>query len=200
MKKPPLSKSKSEVKKSTGDLFHADSYRRKARKMVMHLQQFRRNKDTTRRKTLLPNQPAVNLEPLSYQARFGALPTTRKEGLEGLVMLDRFAEITWKTLEEALGDPEAEVRAKAAQLLSTYPPPLPESVLEKLIECAWDPELIVRRVVARTLSFHPDPRSIGPLMGLLGSRDDELRDIVEASLTSICTELGPPPPASDGDT
>lgn len=141
-----------------------------------------------------------SLEALSYQARFSTQLSTRLEALEGLVMVDRFAESTLITLEEALDDPIAEVRAKSAELLGDSPPPLPDSMMDKLIARAWDPEMIVRKAVATSLASHPDPRSIGPLMGLMGTQDDELRDIVHHSLVDICRKLGPPPPRTDGDT
>lgn len=202
MKKSPFSKLKSETTESrqqTDTLYRTESYRRKARKMLMRLRSQNRQGVEQEHKQEEAQKPPVHLEAMSYQARYGALMTTRLEALEGMVMVSRFDELTWTTIERALDDEEPEVRAKAAELLATYPPSMPEVVFEKLIERAWDPELMVRRIVAHTLSFHPDPRSIGPLMGLLGSRDDELREIVEDSLSTICTKLGPPPPRIDAD-
>lgn len=226
MKKRPFANSKcSEVVKTIQkqkaveyqeERFRPESYRRKTRNVIRRLREHTERAQATnlsqvelRRSTgSWPELRAVpasgkhldSLEALSYQARFSTSVSTRVESLEGLVAVDRFAEATLITLEEALDDHAPEVRAKSAELLGSSPPPLPESMMDKLIARVWDPELIVRKAVARTLPSHPDPRAIGPLMGLLGTQDDELREIVHESLVDICTKLGPPPPRTDGDT
>jgi len=198
VKKTLFSKSGlSKTKSQNVAVRQADSYHRKSRNFLMRLRESQRHPET--QKIASPNVSQDQLEILSYQARFGVFAMTRKEGLEGLVMIDQLSKITLLALEIALDDEDPEVRVKTVELISSYDESIPDSLLDKLIERAWDPDVTVRRAVAYALTFHPDPRSIGPLMGLLGTRDDELRQIVEESLNLICEKLGPPPPIADGD-
>lgn len=144
-----------------------------------------------------PRAPEPSLEPLRYQAICGLTSATRLQALEGLVSLNVQSPVTSAALEEALQDNEAEVRAHAATLLSAIPAPLPEEILKALISRAWDRDLHVRRAAASTLGSHPDARSVGPLMGLLGTQDEELFSIVQQSLRKITKQIGPISAASD---
>ncbi|TNE49733.1 MAG: HEAT repeat domain-containing protein [Deltaproteobacteria bacterium] len=148
------------------------------------------------------NIPAVSpqqLQALVYQARYSTNASLRQEALRGLCMASRFSESTIEALEAALNDEVAEVRETAAKELASFPPPLSDTLLDQLIARVWDPDISVRKAVAASLAHHPDPRSIGPLMGLLGTPDDELRYIVHQSLVKITEQLGPPPPRSGAE-
>lgn len=209
--------SKPKVSEFRDETSRPESYRRKTRNVIRRLRERTsshpsiesvHHRASTRSWSPSSHLPSLStkdmhldsLEALSYQARFSTQVSTRLQALEGLVVMDRFAESTLTTLEEALDDPVAEVREKTAELLGGSPPPLPQSIMEKLIARVWDPEFSVRKAAALSLSNHPDPRAIGPLMGILGTQDDELREIAHQSLVDICTKLGPPPPRMDGDT
>jgi len=156
-----------------------------------------RLREKNKRKPVLEHDP--NLDAVRYQARFGAVSSARLGALKGLVMLDKYGETTLTTLEELLSDKDPEVLVGALDLLLDYPAPLPDSIIERMIRLAWDKSLDVRRSAAKALGKHPDPRAIGPLMGLLGCRDDQLREIVQDSLSTIGEHLGAPPPPVDGD-
>lgn len=149
--------------------------------------------------TPLPVVSPQQLQALVYQASYSTNASLRKEALQGLCMASRFSEATIEALEAALNDESPEVRKTAATELASFPPPLSESLLDQLIARVWDPEISVRKAVAASLAHHPDPRSIGPLMGLLGTPDDELRYIVHQSLVKITEQLGPPPPRNGAD-
>jgi len=143
------------------------------------------------------------LEPLRFQALSGANVQTRMEALEGLVALQPHAAVTYSTLQSVLEERQEapELRVKALELLAAYPPPLEEDrLMELMIASAWDKEITVRKAATRALAAHPDPRSLGPLMGLLGTKDPELRQLAERSLSKIAADLGPPPERIDGDT
>ncbi len=114
-------------------------------------------------------------------------------------MVSKDSQATLEALETALDDPESEIRITAANKLAEIPPPLPESLLKKLIARVWDADINVRKAVAKALAKHPTPHSLGPLLGLLGTSDEELREIVHLSILEICEKLGPPPPKADGD-
>lgn len=146
-----------------------------------------------------PQMSAHALKTLVYQARYSTQATLRKEALEGLFLAARFSEATIEALEAALDDKDAQVRETAARQLESFPPPLTDVLLDKLLARIWDPVISVRKAVATTLANHPDPRAIGPLMGLLGTSDLELRSIVHDSLVKITELLGPPPQRKDGE-
>ncbi len=143
------------------------------------------------------------LEPLRFQALSGLDVQARMEALEALVTLQAHAAVTYSTLQSVLEERQEtpELRVKALELLAAYPPPLGEDrLMELMIASAWDKEITVRKAATRALAAHPDPRSIGPLMGLLGTKDPELRRLAESSLSKIAADLGPPPERIDGDT
>ncbi len=191
----------------------AQSYRQKARAVVARMRKQHRHTPQGEvckelRAGMLSSQhhlqaaPEVqkpNLQALVYQTRYSPNPMLRKEALEGLFLSSRFSKATIEALETALDDKDACVRETAAGQLASFPPPLTDVLLDKLIARVWDPEMVVRKKVAETLAHHPDPRAIGPLMGLLGTPDDDLRFIVHKSLIEITEQLGPPPPRSGGD-
>ncbi len=124
---------------------------------------------------------------------------SRKEALEGLAAMFPKNKSAFEAFELALDDPEPEIRLTAANELAAYRGELPDKLLQKLIARVWDPDIEVRKAVARALASHPTPHSLGPLLGLLGTPDDELREIVYESILEICEKLGPPPPRADGD-
>lgn len=185
---------------SQAPLYPSETYRQKTRNLLHLRKSMSIHAPPQTTPTLTKATLSLQLKPLCYQAQYAALSQTRQDALEGLVMLDRFAQETLTCLETALQDPDVEVRTKALALLATYEGELPKSLMERLIDAAWDPELEVRRAAAYTLQFHPDPRALGRLMGLLGTKDETLREIAIASLNEISRRLGPPPPATDGDT
>ena len=91
MKKSPFSKLKSETTESrqqTDTLYRTESYRRKARKMMMRLRSQNRQGVEQEHKQEEAQKPPVHLEAMSYQARYGALMTTRLEALEGMVLFN----------------------------------------------------------------------------------------------------------------
>lgn len=139
------------------------------------------------------------LKALVYQAQFSSQASLRKEALEGLFVASRFSEHTIEALETALDDKDPQVREFAARKLASFPPPLTDVLLDKLLILIWDPAISVRKSVATSLAHHPDPRAIGPLFGLLGTPDLELRAIVHDSLVKITELLGPPPQRRGGD-
>lgn len=156
---------------------------------------------TTSNRQLQQRSPATReqeIQRLSYQT-YNTDVNMRMDALKGLMMIDKFAKATIDAMEKALDDPDPRIRCQVAQQLFAFPPPLPDGILNKLIARVWDPDISVRKAVAHSLSMHPDPRAIGPLMGLLGTPDDELRHIVHQSLCEICSQLGPPPSRNDGN-
>lgn len=191
----------------------AQTYSQKARAVVARMRMHQRQSSKSLPKehldpnlsstgehlSVLPTVNKQNLQALLYQVRYSPTPVQRKEALEMLFMTSRFSKDSIEALENALDDPDAGVRKMAAHQLSLFPPPLTDILLDKLIARVWDPDIGVRKTVAETLAEHPDPRAIGPLMGLLGTPDDELRYIVHHSLIKITKQLGPPPPRINGD-
>ena len=141
-------------------------------------------------------------EPLRIQALFATNTLSRLEGLEGLVALQPYATLTYETLRNILEDAEqpTQLRVKALQLLAQYPSSLEDdSLIECMVACVWDKELDVRKAATQTLRVHPDPRALGPLVGLLGTRDPELRRMADIAIHDITKKLGPPPPLTGGD-
>ncbi len=149
---------------------------------------------------LAPMLSETHFQQLAYQAKFGITADNRIAGIEGLIMTKKMAPETLVALESGLADENIEIKVRTIELLSYFEEDeLPEHLLVQLIALAWNPELAVRKAAALALQKHPDPRSIGPLAGLLGTQDDDLRQIVEESLDIICERLGPPPPKADAD-
>jgi hypothetical protein len=141
-------------------------------------------------------------DPLRIQALWAADTQSRLEGLEGLVALQPYAALTYETLRNILEDAEqpTQLRVKALQLLAQYPSSLEDDALiERMVACVWDKELDVRKAATQTLRVHPDPRALGPLVGLLGTRDPELRRMADIAIHDITKKLGPPPPLTGGD-
>ncbi|MCB9641150.1 MAG: HEAT repeat domain-containing protein [Myxococcales bacterium] len=176
--------------------------RREHALLIMRLNEQRRREQQMGCYEVRVRRREPGLEPLRFQALFGQDVQTRLEALEGLVELQPHAAVTYSTLHSVLEERQQapELRVKALELLANYPPPLEEDqLMELMIASAWDKEITVRKAATRALAAHPDPRSIGPLMGLLGTKDPELRRLAESSLSKIAADLGPPPERIDGD-
>lgn len=135
----------------------------------------------------------TGVETLTRQARYGFQVESRLAALSALVELERYSNQTMQAIEHAMNDDNPEIRARASELVGTYRRQMPEPIKKRLIALVWDKELIVRRATVKALEYHPDPRAIGPLMGLLGTRDDELRRLVHHTLHALNSQLGPAP-------
>ncbi|MEM1007878.1 MAG: hypothetical protein AAGJ35_02635 [Myxococcota bacterium] len=168
-----------------------------ASRLAMRLQQKKQQSSVSQR-----SRSTLCFESLAYQSQTAASMLSRLEAIELMVSAQPFAQLTLHTLQVVLEDARqpVELKEKTLELLSEYATSLRhDALVSAMITCVWSRDIRLRKASISALQKHPDARAMGPIMGVLGTSDPELRRLAEQALSVISRALGPAPDMTQGD-